>query len=285
ESIAFERALTLSGRFLGQPNLDFTMPVAEKKDGDAKPAAPADDVVAPPPGTITPPKIPNVEPKPNGICDLHVSLSGLREAAVRQVMINTQTDKGPTSWQLDTTGSNAWPLVIRRAGTEPWADLFLEPPAGDLKGKSLTVNVTYADGQNGNATIQVDKPTDPKRAYDPRAPASPLDARVYLAGEEQLFGKVQGLGSDALRLETPWGDDLAVPLAHVVGIYMGLPEHKESPESFARRLRSRGTEDLLLARSKDKDGEVVAISGIVEGSEGDKLLFHFQDKTRSLPLK
>ena len=69
----------------------------------------------------------------------------------------------------------------------------------------------------------------------------------------------------------------------VVGIYMGLPDHKESPESFARRLRTRGTEDLLLATSKD--GEVIAISGIAEGTQGDKLLFHFQDKTRSLPLK
>jgi hypothetical protein len=64
---------------------------------------------------------------------------------------------------------------------------------------------------------------------------------------------------------------------------MGLPEHKESTESFARRLRTRGTEDLLLATSKD--GEVVAIPGIAEGTQQDKLLFHFQDRTRSLPLK
>jgi NPCBM/NEW2 domain/Protein of unknown function (DUF1583) C domain len=286
EEIAFERALNLAGRVLGQPNLDFTMPGAgDSKDAaaGAKPVATADDVLAPPPGTVAAKKIPKLEPKPNGICDLHVTLSNLRNVAIKQVMINTQTDKGPTAWRLDTTDSNDWPLLLRRAGTEPWADLFLEPPAGDLNGKALTVNVMYADGQNGNASVQVDKKIDPKLAFDPKAPAPSLDARVYLTGDEQLFGRIEALGAESLRLRTPWGDHLAVPLARVAGIYMGLADHKESTESFARRLRTRGTEDLLLATSKD--GEVVAISGIAEGTEGDKLLFHFQDKTRSLPLK
>ena len=154
EEIAFERALNLAGRVLGQPNLDFTMPGAgDSKDAaaGAKPVAAADDVLAPPPGTVAAKKIPKLEPKPNGICDLHVTLSNLRNVAIKQVTINTQTDKGPTAWRLDTTDSNDWPLLLRRAGTESWADLFLEPPAGDLNGKDLTVNVTYADGQNGNA--------------------------------------------------------------------------------------------------------------------------------------
>lgn len=284
EVIAVEKASTLSGRVLGQPNLDFTMPgVAEDKDGKAKGAAKADDVLAPPPGTVAAAKIPKLEPKPNGICDLHLTLSNLRTAAVKQVTITAQTDKGPTAWRLDTSDSRDWPLVLRRAGTESWADLYLEPPAGDLKGKDLTVNVTYGDGQNANATVKVEKSTDPKRAFDPKAPAPSLDARVYLTGGEQLFGKFEGLGEESLRLRMPWGDRLAVPLAHVVGVYMGLAEHKESPESFALRLRTRGTEDLLLARSTD--GEVIAISGVAEGTEGEKLRFHFREKTRTLALK
>jgi NPCBM/NEW2 domain/Protein of unknown function (DUF1583) len=286
EEIAFERALNLAGRVVGQPNLDFTMPGAgDSKDGaaGAKPVAKADDVLAPPPGTVAAKKIPKLEPKPNGICDVYVTLSNLRNVAIKQVTINTQTDKGPTAWRLDTTDSTDWPLLLRRAGTESWADLFLEPPAGDLNGKDLTVSVIFADGQNANATIKVDKKIDPKLAFDPKGPAPSLDARVYLTGDEQLFGRIESLGDESLRMLTPWGDHLAVPLARVAGIYMGLPEHKESPESFARRLRSRGTEDLLLATSKD--GEVVAISGIAEGTEGDKLRFHFQDKSRSLPLK
>ncbi|WP_020467368.1 NPCBM/NEW2 domain-containing protein [Singulisphaera acidiphila] len=285
EGIAFEKALTLSGRVLGQPNLDFTRPGLEApKDGAvAKSDTKTDDVLAPPPGTVTPAKIPKVEPKPNGICDLHLTLANLRTAAIKQVTINAQTDKGPAAWRLDTSDSRDWPLVVRRAGTETWADLFLEPPAGDLNGKDLTVNITYADGQNANATIKSDKRSDPKLAVDPTAPAPSLDARVYLTGDEQLFGKFEGLGEDSLRLQTPWGDRLTVPLARVIGIYMGLPEHKESAESFAKRLRTRGTEDLLLARSKDD--EIVAIPGIAEGTKEDKLLFHFQEKTRSLPLK
>src|SRR5262249_37819819 len=161
-----------------------------------------------------------------------------------------------------------------RAGAETWADLFLEPPAGDLKGKDLTVSITYADGQSGNATIKSEKPSNPKLAVDPKAPPPSIDARIYLTGDEQLFGKFEGLGEDSLRLQTPWGDPLTVPLDRITGIYMGLPEHKESSESFAKRLRTRGTEDLLLARSKDE--EVVAIAGIAEGTEADKLLFSFQ---------
>lgn len=284
DAIAFERALTVSGRFLGQPNLDFTRRgVAENKDGTAKTDTKTDDVLAPPPGTVAAVKIPKLEPEPSGVCDLHLSLANLRTVAIKQVTINAQSDKGPTSWRLDTTDSRDWPLVLRRAGTETWADLFLEPPDGDLNGKDFTINISYSDGQSANATVKADKKTDPKLPFNAKAAAPSLDARVYLTGDEQLFGKFERLDEESLRLRTPWGDRLTVPLARVTGIYMGLAEHKESSESFAKRLRSRGTEDLLLAQSKS--GEVVAIPGIAEGTEDDKLRFQFQEKSRTLPLK
>jgi hypothetical protein len=294
ESIVFDRALAVSGRFVGQPNVDLAGPRDKAKPAETKPdekpkeeppkAAPkADDLLAPPPGTVAPTRVPKVDPQPSGIRDLHFVLSGLRAAEIKQVQVQGQTDKGATSWRLDTSDSTDWPLVIRRAGTESWADLFLEPPDGDAHQKSFTFNLTYADGQNGNANVQVGEHTDPKLAYDASAPEQAPDARVFLAGDEQLFGKLEGLDGETLRLTTPWGDKLAVPLARVAGLYMGLADHKESPESFARRLKSRGTEDLLLARSKD--GEVVAIAGVAEGTEAGKLRFNFQEKTRTLPLK
>ncbi len=62
-----------------------------------------------------------------------------------------------------------------------------------------------------------------------------------------------------------------------------MADRKEPVESFVKRLKSRGVEDLLIARTKDK--EVLTIPGIVEGTDGDKLLFRYQDKTRTLPLK
>ena len=55
-----------------------------------------------------------------------------------------------------------------------------------------------------------------------------------------------------------------MPLARVVGVHFGLLDRKESPESFAKRLKTRGSEDLLLAQTKN--GEVIAIAGIVEGT-------------------
>ena len=290
ESIVFERTPALAGRFLGQPNIDLTMPrPAEKKDNpaskpDAKKAAPVDDPLAPPPGTVaaTVARVPRLEPKKNGIRDLHLWLSNLRPAAVRQVTVTCQTDKGPTGWRLDTSNSQDWPLVIRRAGTEPWADLFLEPPPGDCFQKDFMVNVSYADGQNANTTIKAGEHTDLTRAVDPKAAASLLDARVYLAGDQTLFGKLESVGEESLRLTTPWQDRLDVPLARVAGVHLGLPGRKETPESFARRLQTRGTEDMLLAQTKD--GEVVVIPGVLEGTEGDRLRFRYKEKRRTLPL-
>lgn len=291
ESIAFERSATLTGRFLGQPNVDTTMPVAAPAPGAAtpppaapKPAAAGEALSITPPGTAAPPAaVAKVEPKPNGIRDLHLSLSGLRDAAIKQVTINCPTDKGQASWRLDTAGSKDWPLTLRRAGVESWADLFLEPPAGEIKDKDLTVAVTYADGQSANVNIKATASADPKLTFDPAAPTPALDARVYLVGDEQLFGKLESIGEEAVALTTPWGDRVDVPMSRVIGIYMGMADHKESPESFAKRLKARGAEDLLLARAKD--GEVVPIAGIVEAAKDNKLTFRYQDKSRNVALK
>ncbi len=288
ETIAFERSATLAARSLGQPNVDTTgpggAPAKDAKDSkDAKKPAAGDDLSAPPPGTVPAVVIAKVDPKPNGIRDLHLALSSLREAAVKQVMIQCPTDKGQASWRLDTAGSQDWPLTLARAGLETWADLFLEPPAGDCHDKEFTITLTYADGQNAVAKVKATMHTDPKLAFDPEAPTPALDARVYLSGDEQLFGKLEAIGEDALTLTTPWGDRLDVPMARVVGVYMGMPDHKETPAAFAKRLKARGNEDLLLARAKD--GEVVAIAGVVEGAKANKLTFLYQGKGRTLPLK
>ncbi len=351
ESIHFERTPTMSGRLIGQVNLDFTMPgLSAKKDdptpakdeskksdakkddakkddskkddakkddskkddakkddskkddvkkddakkddskkddakkGDAKKKSNvADDPLAPPPGT-TINKVARVYPKKNGIRDLDLSLSGLRNVAIKQVMVTCQTDKGPTSWRLDTTDSQDWPLVVRRSGTEGSADLFLEPPAGDCFEKDFNVNLTYEDGQAGNATVKSKIHTDPKLAIDPKASTTPpLDAWVYLTGDEKLFGRIGELSEETLQLTTPAQDLLKLPLARVIGIHFALLDRKETPEAFAKRLKTRGSEDTLLAQTKNS--EVLAIPGVVERSENDKLHFLYQGKSRTLPLK
>ena len=312
ETIAYERAATLGARYLGQPNVDTTGPAGESGDKDKpseqdkdkaakdkdkdkpkeseqekekptpKPAA-GDDLSAPPPGTAAVVKIPKVVPKPNGVRDLHLSLSSLREVAIQQVMIQCQTDKGATSWQLDTTGTPAWPLTMSRAGLETWADLFLEPPPGDCHDKEFTITLTYADGQQANTKAKATEHTDPKLKFDPGSPTPALDVRVFLAGDEQLFGKLDAIHDDLLTLTTPWGDRLDLPMTRIVGVYMGMPDHKETPEAFAKRLKAPGDQDLLLARAKD--GEIVAIAGIVEGVKANKLSFLYQEKSRTLPLK
>jgi hypothetical protein len=313
ESIRFERTPAMTGRFIGQSSFDFTMPhpnvkkeepkkddkkeeakkeetnkeetkKEEAKKDDAKKPGDADNPNAPPPGTAVVAVAPKVEPKKNGIRDLHLSLAGLRPSPIRQITVNCQTDKGQTSWQSDTTGSESWPLVIRRSGTDAWADLFLEPPPGDCFQKDFNVVVMYQDNQSANVTIKADKHSDATLAVDPKGPAVPRpDAWVLLSNDEKLFGKLEAVGEDTLQLTTPWQDHLAIPLTRVVGIHLALLEPKETAESFAKRLKARGSEDLLLARTKD--GEVIAIGGVLEGSENDRLLFRYQGRTRKLPLE
>src|SRR5262249_3627315 len=162
-AIHFERSPGMTARFIGQPNLDYTMPgrsykpepkladlpddvfnsdpkdtkdlahreKAEPKKEDAKKAvakkaeekkAEEEDVNAPPPGTTAATKIPRVNPRKNGIRDLHLALYNLRPSPIKQVTVNGQTDKGPASWRLDTSDSEDWPIVVRRSGTESSAD-------------------------------------------------------------------------------------------------------------------------------------------------------------------
>jgi hypothetical protein len=289
ESIRFERTPALAGRFMGQPNLDFTMPGrGAKKDeaapkGETKKPTPGDDVLAPPPGTAQAERIAAVEAKKNGIRDMHIWLFNLRESAIKQINVNCQTDKGPAGWRLDTSDSQDSPLVIHRSGKEISADLYLEPPEADCFQKDFMINIMYEDGQAANVSVKAGEHTDAKKAIDPKAPSvERLDAWVYLAGDDRYFGKLESLSEEILKLTTPWNERVQIPLARIAGIRLGVPDRKETAASFARRLKNRGSEDLLLARSKD--GEVVAVPGITEGTEDDKLRFRFQEKSRTLPL-
>jgi hypothetical protein len=258
-------------------------PAAPRKD-ETKKTDGTDDVLAPPPGTAAPTKIAKLEPKPNGIRDLYLSLSGLRPVKIQQISVNCQTDKGPAAWRLDTTDSEDAPLVIRRSGTEATADLFIEPPAGDCHQKDFTIMVNYEDGQAANTNAKAGEHTSSTLAVDPKMPGVAWpDAWIYLATDEKLFGKLEGIEKETLRLLTPWQDHLSVPLTRVVGFHVGLIDRKETPEAFAKRLKTRGTEDLLLAQTKK--GEVIAVPGILESTERDRLLFHYQNRSRTIPLQ
>lgn len=338
ETIHFERTLAMSARFLGQPNLDFTMPgrsykpeakpktepthaeptrpaekkpepkkgeatKPESKKGEAKkpetkkadekkPAArkpetneePEDDVNAPPPGTTAPTKIARLEPRKNGIRDLHLALSNLRPSAIKQVTVTVQTAKGPTSWRLDTTDSEDWPIAVRRPGTAPVADLFLEPPPDDAFEKEFTINVSYADNQNANAKVKAESHTKADLALDTKAPSiAPLHVRAHLAGDDVVAGTFSAISDDSLQMTTRWGDKLTIPLTRVAGLQFAQLESRESADSFARRLKARGSDDILLAQTKG--GEVLAIAGLLEGTDEDRLRFRYQEKTRTLPLK
>src|SRR5207248_49859 len=75
ETIVFERASNLAIKFVGQPNVDATGPGgSQAKDAKDEKKGAGDDLAAPPPGTVLPPKMPKVEPKSSGIRDIHLAL-------------------------------------------------------------------------------------------------------------------------------------------------------------------------------------------------------------------
>ncbi len=234
DSIRFERSPALTARFVGQLNLDFTMPGLERqrktprRSAEARPdkTAPTTEakkdrrrprprkrkkktpqkprtrkrkplpkprkrkrmplprprrrkptaamMCSPPHRARRSPSSPRSSPRKTGFATCVCHCFGLREAKIKQVTVNCQTDKGPTSWRLDTTDSQDWPLVIRRPGNDISADLFLEPPPGDCHQKNFMIMVMYEDGQAGNANVMVQEHTDPKLAVDPKKPAVPL---------------------------------------------------------------------------------------------------------------
>ena len=199
--------------------------------------------------------------------------------------VNCQTDKGQTSWRLDTSDSEDWPIVVRRAATESSADLFLEPPPGDCFQKDFTINVMYEDNQNGNANAKAEAHTNSDLAVDPKAPVCPTAGCPGPPdGRRSARGDVRGDRQGRAEITTPWKDKLDIPLTRVVGVHFALLDRKESPESFARRLKSRGSEDLLLAQTKS--GEVVAHPGRRGGHRGrPDALRATRAKTRTLPLE
>ena len=264
------------------PKADDPPPAETPAEDPSKPSVA--ELMKPPPGTIAAEKIPKYEPAPNGKRDIQIALAGLAPAEITQVTVTCQTDKGATSYRLDTSDSRDWPLVVRRVGTEPFATLFLEPPPGDAFEKDFAVAVTYADGQSGNASIKADGHTDPDLAFDAEmAQPLPPDARVYLTGGAILFGKLTGIDSRNFHIKTIWGDELDVPLERLAAFHLVTTDAKEAAEAFSKRVEDRGAEDLLLARTKE--GEVVAIAGVLEGTEGDRLQFRYRDQTRTIPLQ
>lgn len=285
ESIIFERPVKMEIKFLGQPNIDVTQPglSAKKPGSDNKEAAAETNAFAPAPGT-TIKIIPKISPKPNGIRDLHLWLTGLFDSKIKQITIQAQSDKGQTQYRLDTANSDAWPLELKRSGVEPTADLFLEPPPGDCHDKQFTITITYEDGKNGNANIKVDQHTNAELKIDSDKPTGRTpEATVYLVDGGKVAGKFHGITGDLLALTTSWQAELKIPLLHIRGIHMGLLDRRESADSFRTRLDSRGAEDILLAQTRED--EVLAVPGQLEGTQGDRLQFLYKEQSRTLPLE
>ena len=175
--------------------------------------------------------------------------------------------------------------MVRRSGTDPSADLYLEPPPGDCFQKDFTIAVMYADGQNANANAKADAHTKPDLAVDPKAPGfERLDAWLYLTGDEKLYGKLEAhrpgrrpdhdalarpsrraaLASrrDSSRLARPQGIPGVVRQA-AEGPRIGRPaagpdQERRSPGDPGHRGRDRGRQAAVPVPGPDPDAAAQA---------------------------
>ena len=279
ESIPFERTPALVARVRGpaEPRLHDAGPGATPgkrlRPTEAKKADGADDVLAPPPGRRSPRRQDpqgraEAERDPRPAPDA-LQPEGRGDQAGHGQLPDRQGAEA--AWRLDTT---------RLPGLAPGP-----PPGGDrgvgrpLPGAPRRRLPSESTSRSTSPTRTARAPTPPSRPASTPTPSSRSTPRgprprCSMPGSTWRATRSSSASSNAstrsrCRLTTPWGDRLDVPLARVAGVYMGLPDHKESPESFAKRLKARGAEDLLLARTKD--GEVVAIAGVAGRDRGDRL--------------
>ena len=147
------------------------------------------------------------------------------------------------------------------------------------------INVIYADGQNANVQVKADRAHRPQaRRSTPKRPTPSLDARVYLAGDEQLFGKLEAIGEDSLRLTTPWGDRARRPAgprrrglhgaARPQGVARVVRQAAQGPRG-PRTCSWRGRRTARSWRSRASS----------RGRRGTSSRFRYQGKSRTLPLK
>ena len=170
-------------------------PAAEPARGRRRSRSPSTPTTsyAPPPGTVgrrqgpqgraQAERHPRPAPGPLRTCS---------DAAIKQVTVNGQTDKGPTAWRLDTVG-----LPGLAAGAPPGGHRVVGRPVPRAARRATASRRTSPStsptrtARTATPTSRPTNTTDPKLAFDPKAAGPALDARVYLTGDEQLFGKLE----------------------------------------------------------------------------------------------
>ncbi len=105
---------------------------------------------------------------------------------------------------------------------------------------------------------------------------------VYLEDGGQLSGKLEALGKESLRLATPSGGSIEIPLLAVRGVWFQATGPGKAREQFDQRLKTPGNEDAALVRAEDQTATEIA--GQIIELRDQKLQFKYEGETRSINI-
>jgi hypothetical protein len=219
---------------------------------------------------------------PNGVQDIHIRLTGLSpKKEIKQLRIISRVP--PRAWRLDPSGSPDWSLVVQRANAASIADVYFEPPSGDLMDRELQLTLTYGDDSTEKLTCKATTHTSDQTKLDSQPKADPtlkgFPVRVQLQGGDILLGVLAELNEENLVLNTVWQPQVRVPLLDVQGLVSDAAT--ADAQKRYEQLRSKpGSEDTAIILAKD--GTLADVAGHIKSWDGAQLQMVYEGEQRAI---
>lgn len=227
-------------------------------------------------------------PGGNGIQDLHIRLTGLPfRTKIVQILAFARWPGQVRVWRLDTTNTPHWRIHMERDGADPTAELYFEPHAQDAFEKTFNFVITFDDGETKKLTLNATSHTSDSLKMvgagveNPKAAApSEKRAMVHLHGQTLLHGDVIELTDAALRLKTPWANELKIPAMAVRAIEL----NPTGPAAARKQLQDQiaGAQGSDAAVVLSREGNTVLLQGRVEAITPEEMKFRYEEESRAI---
>jgi hypothetical protein len=176
-------------------------------------------------------------------------------------------------------------LAVQHSPGTDTAEVYLEPPRGDLFGKSITLSLAFDDESVASAAVKAATHTKAdlkvgEVATATESPAAVQQAVVYLDGGDRIAGELLAIEGDSLRVRSRLAAELKVAMSAVRGIAWSAAPGTEAGDLVFKHLATRGADDVAVALTKDQTPSSVA--GRVESYADGKLQFAFEGQTRTI---
>jgi hypothetical protein len=219
---------------------------------------------------------------PNGVQDIHIRLAGLSpKKDIKQLRIISRVP--PRAWRLDPSGSPDWSLVLQRANAASTADIYFEPPSGDLMDRELQLTLTYGDDSTEKLTCKATTHTSDQTKLDSQPKADPslkgFPVKVNLQAGDLLVGALAELTDENLALNTVWQPQLRVPLLDVRGLVSDVAT-ADAKKRYEQLRQKPGSEDTVIILAKD--GTLADVAGHIKSWDGAQLQMVYEGEQRAI---